>query len=359
MFNEVKEVHLAVDMVLQHISSNRKQSIAPEYIDMALNMTILNYVETLINDSRNVSVGGYEGNQIVYDELLPLKRRAVLQAYVEDVNNKRQYCLLPPDYKHHVSAEATCLYRRETPTILKISNARNIYFIKLNDSTLVNGTYYSDLKLHVNIGALERVLYTFADRGIKINHVDGKFILINDILETFKINVSSFPDSLMELYWERYGEIYKPNHFIIISGIDYDTGGVGYGINVFSKVDVLHDVFDTDVVDPQNFYTTNTEIFKSIHTKNALRNHYYAKNRHLKPLIEFEGRKMIIHRDNTFFVNTVNFEYIKQPTLININTNTMCELKIIDKIVSLTAQRLKAYIKDEGYNLLLNENKTT
>jgi len=49
MYNTVKEMHIALDMGLQQIDSNRKQSISPEHKDMALNYAVLQFIETRSN----------------------------------------------------------------------------------------------------------------------------------------------------------------------------------------------------------------------------------------------------------------------------------------------------------------------
>lgn len=347
MFNTVKELHIAVDLGLQHITSNRKQSIPKELIDMVLNMEYLNYIDSIIDDRRNARREGFEANQINYDSLQHLKIPVTIPLYRD--TNIKSFGILPNDYRYHSASTVSYYYNRNGVSLPLITNEDryiNLIPISIGEADQ-EGRYLRDLNIWLTNTDSDTTTYYTANDDIQIWEKDGMFMIIQDMLRVIK-------DDGYEVYWEYYDNLYKPNTLIIITNSQSNKGG--------SKANVSTVVSYQQYITQSNFgtktlYTAPTDLIKSIELNNALNDYYYKKNRHTKPLIEIERNRINVYHDATFDVSNLKMVYIKTPRLININTGTMCEGSINEKIVGAAIQKLKAYIKDEGYNLMLNENK--
>lgn len=347
MFKTVKELHIAVDVGLQHVSSNRKQSIPPEIVDMALNMANLSRIDSIIDDRRNNRREGFEENQINYDSLQTLKTSITLPLY--KLNDIKSFAILPANYKYHSSSEVSYYYNRNGVSLQQNEYIKYLTRIPINiGEPDQEGLYLTNLLIwrEINNSGNRVGIYSYKDT-IKIWDKDGLFMLIHDILSSLALNE-------IEAYWEYYNNSYYPNQLILVTSYEITSSG-----SIENEVSGITEELVYTKPDFQELIlkTSPTDLIKSIELSNIRSNYYYSKNRHKKPLLEIEGNKLIVYHNDTFDVDSITMTYIKTPRLININTNTMCEGNVTEKIVALAIQTLKAYIKDEGYNLILNENK--
>lgn len=347
MFNTVTELHIAIDLGLQHISSNRKQSIPKELKDMVLNMAYLNHIDSIIDDRRNNRREGFEENQLNYDSLQYLKQLVRIPLYILD--NSKTYGILPNNYKNYSSSQIELAYNRLGITYTATQNHKYIYHIPLKiGEPDQEGLYLNPFHIWVKDvdNYVAEIIYTKPD-AIKLWEPDSLFILINDILE--KVKLKGF-----DIYWEYYSDIYNPNNLILVSTTEYEKiGFVDSDVNVAT----ITEINQTSPIVTNTIKYKPGDLIKSIELSNAQDSYFYSANRHNKPFVEIRESKIIVHHDNTFIPTAINMTYIKTPRLINSNTGAMCEGRVNEKIVANAIQILKAYIKDEGYNLILNENK--
>lgn len=342
MYNSPKELHIGIDLVLQHITSNRKQSILPELKDMVLNSSCLAYIDSIIDDRRNKRNEGFEANQLNYDELAPLKKTCSIPLYY--VDSTKSIGILPSDYKNHSRSNVSYYYNRNgiIPNLQSVN--KYVATIKVTDFTSADGLLFSTFKLWIERDTIE-TLYTIDTDIIKVVDKDGLFMLVNDVLD--KVSRNNF-----EIYWEYYGDTYAPTSFIIVSDTEIVNGGLKDGENN-ATIDTINYQLST----LNNTKTSPTDLIKSSEIDEVLGNMMYTLNRHRKPLIDIQQNKIVVFKNNNFDVNSLSLTYIKRPRLININTGAMCEIKVGEKIVDLSAQKLKAYIEG-SYQAILNENKT-
>lgn len=347
MFNTVKEAHIAIEFGLQHITSNRKQSIAPEFIDMALNLSVSKYIASAVNPMKNVRGIGFEHNQVAYDELSPLKKDASLTVFYN--NDKNEYfSILPSTYRHHITSKTKIQFNRQLEDVQLDEVTRYKYVMEFRNPTgasVGTGRLYKGFKFKVGEHVIEP--------NVSIYSTSAKFILINSVLEYFvKHSISG-----ISVYWQRYNDTYEPNSFIVISDTNYNSNDVTLsytGIRVAAKtsLEILHRVINKSNREAEN------KIHKSITKNYVTDNTYYNSNSHKQLNISISGNKIIYPHTKTFRPIHAYIDYIKVPTMINYKTDTLSELIINDKIIQLAIQYLKALVKDEGYNHILQENQT-
>ena len=340
MFNSVKEVHIAVENGLQHITSNRKQSIKPEFIDMALNMSVLKFIETTVVPEKNVIGRGLDHNQVTYDELVPLIKSTSLPVYLDELGE--YYSILPFDYKNHVASEAYIQYSRDLEEAETENDIKYVYSVEFPDDNSEDSNKYRSFELYIGdiiIGNIHSV-----------HSKEAKFIIVNHVINRVK---NQHKD--IEVYWQRYGNVYKANNFIIVSNISKVPVRVSYtGI---SRDGILNIITLDKVVNNSNKRST-ASITKNVDKYFVKDNYYHTSNAHNHLNLTIEGDKIIIPSDINYRPISLKLDYITTPKLFDYKTNVMPELTVTEKIIDLTIQRLKAIIKDEGYSHIVNENKT-
>lgn len=343
MYNTVKEMHIALDFGLQHIDSNRKQSISPEFKDLALNYAVLQFIESRLSEKSNRRQEGLEETSKRYDDLKDLKKVHTGVCYKGKSGDKVFISTLPFDYYRYISFGANVHYNKFNLPVA--DNASTLLYqilpFKSGDS---QGETYKNLKIEEDRGG-DRNDINYNMPNFNLYGKDSKFVAINHLLEVINTTYG------VEAYWENYDDIYEPNSFIIINSIPLTLSYDNYAVTSKTKVksrfkygDITTSLVPCDVVSSEvAFDIRNT--------------YYYNINAHRKPKLLIRKGYVEIQEGNKFAVSNYAIEYYKKPRLINYLTEQSCEIQVNREIVDLAIQRLKAYIKDEGYQHIVNENQ--
>lgn len=339
MYNTVKEMHVAIDMELQHINSNRKQSITPYHKDMVLNQAVLQFVENRTNPKTNIKQEGLEDTQKRYDDIRELKRSLVLPTMID---NDKVFIILPHDYYKLIGAGCRLRYYKVDKPKPNKKVVIKYHTLPFKDD---NSGKYTDLKLErkpFNSTLWDNVI-DFSKYNFSTFHSpDSKFIIINNIIEEKNI------------FWESWNNTYNSNRLIILDE--------GYGSYRFSYSNVIslskynqveyaaYSSFSGDTIVPIDLISSEYEF-------GVLGNYYMSKNKHLNPSGVIEGNRLYVQETDDFIALFIAVNYIKKPRLINHRSNQICELSVNREIVNIAVQKLKSYIKDEGYQHTVNENQ--
>lgn len=353
MYSTVTEMHIALDMGLQHINSNRKQSISVDHKDMALNYAVLQYVETRTNPKTNIKKEGLEETQKRYDDLEDLKRSATLTCYKD---SSRVFTPLPKDYYKLISAGGLVTFSRFVRHTADQSKSFNTHILTF--PTSASDIEYSNFKIFK-----KPTTTSDGSIGIQVDSIvfdaseypnlpllyreDSKFMLINLILEELNKRED------LEVYWEKWNGHYVKNSLLII-----DSSKVGYTMS-------YSDTIVYSILKPNQFnhYKELTgrvypiDLFSSRHEFEALVNPYYDRNSHLNPKGVIENGRFMLLEGQSFSISKCTIVYYKKPRLISFRHNQTCEITINREIIDLAVQRLKAYVKDEGYQHIVNESQ--
>jgi hypothetical protein len=386
MYSTPTELHAIIDAELEHISSNRKQSIKPEMIDWFLNGSVLQYIENKSNPKTNLKREGFEDSQKRYDDLRELKRVLNVTSCYNDSTS--MFANLPYNYYKLICADIDTYYNRiNNPYITSNVGIVQYQYIKTlffpDDS---NNPAYANFNIQITTyntitatsttyiipfsnngdGYVNYTIYSGITSGA--TPLNSKFIIVNYIVD--KVNRLNLGATI---YWEKYDNIYIPNTFIIVSpntiqtnpiiqygtpaitvstGTNYNTSGViQYTSYFYNQGNPKYNPLIPDVVN-----TYSKDLISSADDQEALTNYYYSRNRHRKPLCTIVQNRLIIFTNPTFTTGNVKFQYIKYPTPINVFAGTMCEISVTREIIDLTIERIKAFIKDEGYQQMVREN---
>ena len=347
MYNTVKEMHIALDMGLQHIDSNRKQAISPEHKDMALNYAVLQFVETRSNPKTNIKREGYEDTQKRYDDLRELKRSVNINS---TYNNGKVSAVLPHDYYKLVSIGANVVYSKYDLPDPSIGPETTAFILKFPDDS-ATGTVYNNFKITDSDGYTTITIFDIANypKVSTFHSSDAKFMIVNLVLE----HINSGNDRF-KVYWENWNDLYVPESFIFIGKKNLTTYTLSYSLTTTTSEQKAY----TYKYYPSSEGTlTPVDLFSSEDEFNIMGNHYYQKNKHLNPAAYIERNKVVVYNGNNFVIPSISLVYLKKPRLINFKAGQSCEITVNREIIDLAIQKLKAYIKDEGYQHIVNESQ--
>jgi hypothetical protein len=343
MYNTVKEMHIALDFGLQHIDSNRKQSILPEYKDLALNYAVLQFIETRISAKSNRRQEGLEDTSKRYDDLKDLKRVHKGICYKGNITDKVVRSILPFDYYRYISIGANIHFNKFELPLANVSTNSTYKVVEFTDTD----NSYNGFRIGITSRESGNVTYFNSnDYGIGTLHgKDSKFIIVNLVLQEFNTRLG------IECYWENYNDKYYPNSFIFVSANGFSItvnsitkSGVEYNNVKLVYSNIAKDTKPSDIVSSDIAFLTTSS-------------YYHMANEHLRPRSILRQGYVEIKEGNNFVVPEYIIEYYKKPRLINYKLNQSCEIQVNREIVDLAIQRLKAYIKDEGYQHIVNENQ--
>ncbi|KAF5080375.1 hypothetical protein DSECCO2_120170 [anaerobic digester metagenome] len=341
MYSTVKEMHIALDLGLQHIDSNRKQSVDAFYKDMALNYAVLQFVELRTSEKSNRKREGAEETIKRYDDIRELKRHYFSNIIID---NDEHYVILPSNYYKFGSAQVDIKYSKFNLPITNANSQIKYKVIPFLDDNNSSATY-----ANFKISKASNVIFdikSYVNFPILYNR-DSKFMIINLVIDTL-LNKG------IEVYWENYNNNYYPESFIIIDNSN-DKYTLNYG-NV-AAVSTTHNYSYDSYTNVLANRQSPVELISSADLYEMPNNHYQDINRHRKPYGYIEGTRLYIKGGAEFVPLGATISYYKKPRLINHITNQMCDITVNREIVDMAIQRLKAIIKDEGYQALAVENQ--
>jgi len=357
MYNSVREMHIAIDYGLQHISSNRKQSINNFLKDLALNYSVLQFIE-LRSSGKTNDGKGFEDTQKRYDDLKELKRvkRDIPTIKQNDINEV--FVVQPDDYYKLIGSTSLVLYNKFKEEYLYDA-------VEIPYKTLVFPNDYGELRTYKDF---KIVISEAGEDDITLIDIDNyksfpptvghdsKFMYVNLLLNKAK-----------NIHWQRWDDIELYDTFIIIDDNPNRTYTLTY------KSERPGETPDEEYTQTSNNHTISASIFSSdqeasysrkrnellstLYSENIDENVQYSRNRHRKPISKLIQNRLVVEQGSDFLVPFVDIEYIKKPTLIDHITGKTCELSVTREIIDLAVQRLKAYIKDEGYQHIVNETQ--
>jgi len=356
MYNTVKEMHIALDLALQHIDSNRKQSIPEEFKDMVLNYAVLQFVETRSSNKTNIKREGFGDSVKREDDLRDLKSTAPNLPVYTNENNKK-FSILPYNYYKFVSGGGSVKFSKfELPKPTNYSHyiCQVIKFepIKKGSPSKKDDGFYNGFVIELD----DKVIFNISDYGNMPSYYteDAKFMIINLVLEQLNKRKD------FKVYWENWNNIYKQDSFIFIQNVNAIEEGFRHFRITYDNQIILPSVEVHKLKSYPYLNTSPKPIVLSDSEESYLDsdNFYSKRNRHSAVQVYLEGQRLYVKEGDNFIVKDITLSYLKKPRLINHATNQTCEITVNREIIDLAAQRLKAYIKDEGYQHIVNESQT-
>jgi len=355
----VQEMHIDFDVKIQKIDSNAIDTFLPQEIDWLLNLGQLKLLRKHGARGLNRRKEGGEDSFNRYEDFNHLIKRVLLPAVI-NTDDDYVSAVLPYDFFDYRNGKVKSFYNCHGITKTVLNNINYHSYVEFADSaTSPNKFTNFNLAIVRNLSGVPVYtdLFTAANFnlnfGLSFTSNEEKFIIINHVLEVVNRN------GLIEVRWERYGDIYKPNSFIFITN---DSS--------IDAIRIQYDAVDTNVLVVNNLYDSyadvNTAIIKNraslrlVETEelNDALDHPYAKTIYDSPITALRGGQIQVYHDEKFIANTISIDYIRKPRLISLSLNQSCEIAESrhDVIVDFAVQLASAYIGSEVHKYILNEN---
>ena len=310
----VHEMHIAFEIELDKLNSALLDEVSPEERDYWLNKGMDLLIEQSYNPHSRYRPGGVESSQNRIDELRHLTVEFSGPTFFRDTHIES--FPLPGNYLHLMRAQGEYRYNRCLPVTKVLENVRE-------------GDWYYFL-IPFSPGALD----TYEGFDIRSPNKNGDSIFDiqvpafrapEETEQLIKWVLENTPQGL-EMYWESWFDIYRKDHFILVSQstipveVVYDdmdsSGQIGATRLRAKKVDMLesptilkkgikyvqHDDLDTILEDPFN----DPIIGKAIYT--------------------FRSNFIDIYTSPNFILPECKITYIRKPNRISLNLNQDCEL---------------------------------
>jgi len=335
-YSTVASLHIALDTRIQQVNSNRKQAIAPEQYDLALNDAILTVLKQRLSSQLSARQGGYEDSITAYDNIKSLKRTCRPLVYLE--NGKWTFDL-PSDYYMYNSLQCNILYNRSRidtwQTEIITSYVTVIDFSKyiFNKESLVYKigiTFVKPLDIYLTAASKKSNFYYF-----------------DLICEWFK------SEKGIDCYYENYNNSYYKGSLIfvtpiignIITGVYLENNTVSpiALITATQTINNLNCFKDTAIgtLKPNvDMGSKKVDLISSLNDTNETNDFYLHQNNHLNPKCVMENNKVILTSDFTFAYTLPRFNYVKTPRLIDSRIEQMTDLSTTDDILELATNNL-------------------
>ena len=362
-------MHLAVQQGVDKINSLQADLLLPQEIDIELNKAQTRFIN-LKYGKNNTYQKGFEESQKRIDDL-----RSLVREYTAPVTFKEQYnndiwvdqFQLPLDYLYLVNQRSEYYFNKCYDVPFVYSNYDPVSYIVIPFENFHNGTdFISNLELVADPsnGSLGQVTML---PGITWGGYNYPADVVN--LQTDISNNANWGAGF-EFHWEQYGNLNRPNSFIVIvdesvhtffnwdSSITNSVSGVNLittAIGSFTASTGLEDSINTLAYGE---YTANALGVKRIPAAGGVSREYtlnkyvqqddiakllddpFNTTKHTSPLTTIRGRYIDIYTSDIFIIDKLKITYIRKPREISLPLGISCELpdhchqEIVDMAVS-------------------------
>lgn len=378
MYKTVKELHIGIDVALQSIDTNRKLVFKSHEKDWVLNEVMYQEILNMTNALKGNRQ--FEDRILYINALQSLKSKPVdLRIYKTD-NDNEVFSVLPANCLTPIASQSVILPKPFKKDIVYNTEAK--YDIAYSVVPFLKANNLIDYKTTlIKFGDTDVLFKADATRPFSDNKPlypldtfqqnDSRYMLIPLILE--KVNRDG---SGVELYWEKFLDIYQPDCFIAVvrpdvfdktltsskgtRKFDINTTAITLAINTVSQT-CKFTLYNTNVIvgaDNQkrvsipNRIVSDEEVYK-------ISDNVFARSSKESTTSVIDNGFIRINVDETFAVESLRLKYYRKPVLINHVTGTMCEITddfFLINLVAKTAVKLSARIQDENYPLISHES---
>jgi len=338
------EYHIEVGQGFQKAASNVYDYFQPEEIDYCLNKHVDRFIERCVRPRKDGS-GAFEINEASLADIQNIiKKDHTLTVY--KAGEDKGYALMPRDYNYLLNDRSIMVSDCTTNFTTDVTGkSEYIGLLRFTDSVKGSAPYYNTLSITINGNTVFDIVNYKISTGL--NAVNEKFVIIHLILEVLTsrgINV----------YWERYRDLYEQDKFIIVSDIAL-TGSINIDgtVNVMTVSSTSYDIFMSGSEKEVTNRLTNSAALPSVLNDNVL---YKSISR--SPVSNLAGNKLFIFHSKRFIVNTAVIDYVRKPRKISLLLNQSCDLSenAARKICDLTVEYLKNIVESPAYQLKVQDN---
>jgi hypothetical protein len=356
----INELHIDFDLKWNNLSSFKFRALESYEIDWFLNRAYLNYVKTKTDEFRSTT-GGIKDSTIRLEELSPILEIAPLVMYKE--KKDLYYSFLPANYFNDLSENLTYYSCVKNQTFTEQPVNYQFSLVKFNDakwgSSNLTFRIFGNF-INPDLSTSNISLFTLSQHTSTPVTIDYRFYLINLILQEVNRTVGH----LVNVYWERFNDIYIPNTFIFIT------------LEKTSKLSSIKFEYDLTVSGSETITAGESTITKSVPVSNnlTLRNsdcrlvdneiydrlnkNPFSRTSKVSPLAYLKGDKIYIQSNESFVPSNLQLTYYRKPNMLNYVMGKNPELgvrdsldHVSDKLVSEACEYALVYMERNVNNL--------
>lgn len=347
----IQELHVQLLQRLQEVGSYKRDKFRSEEIDLALNKAMYRLLEVgVAND--------FEGDQINLAHVAALihknKISEVIQPGTTDKlfedNITNAYSVIPSDLYWTVNGRVEVItdpLNCEAAPDLDLTNYSE-YVAVVPFPSLGSSTYFANTSITSSVLGSIYTSPTAIASGF--NSSTAKYVVVNNILETLWRKYST-----LQVYWERYRDVYYADSFIFVGSTDIGTMTLTSNAltSTVARTVNSYSIYNRAVVDDLESSVVTSAPIK-INRENqlyqGLQNSFY-KTSERRPIVDQTGDYFIIYTAENFIVTRLAYDYIRKPKTISLVLNQTCELSptLHNKLVDIAVEILRLDIKDPSY----------
>jgi hypothetical protein len=345
MYQTAKELHIALNLALQYLNSNKVATIKPHEKDWIINDAIYEFIDNSISDKIKE---GFDNTLLRFEDIEELKSsKLYLNINYED--ETRSFVVIPNDFLYLVKGVVKVEYSCDVPVYHNTTN--NVYVSYITLDSNISTPFFNNFSIEYLTSTdvlIDSIVYPNPNGYASL---DALFMVLN--------NVIARPNNSIDIYYERYDNIYKPNTLIFVKRSPNLVGKVNIKYNGLVLTNTF-EVLDYTISDISN----DSGHILNIPCRNAnyesiddMQRDYYERSKKDSPLLTRIANRIYLYSDGKFNINELQLHYIKKPILINSEFDIMTDLKRNGReIVNIAVRKIKAYIDDVNYKNIIQEN---
>lgn len=339
-----QELHIALDILLQKVSSNWNKNFLPQEIDILINREITKFLKQVTNPLSN------KKRLAMFDTLKRIQDANTLLKSVPlpiiNINQEEVGYRLPFDFLYYISSNINVIPVCKKTVIT--TSPRITYFKTIKPYSVLTGVLSSVLTLTVNeISTIIFDLSTLPPSYIPQDDIEDykKVFILNNAFST--IVLANLPEEIefrfnnVNQLFEFRSDVYFTLDFLTNDDVvPVTSSAVTYSaITNSSSLKSYIELIDEEFKDwIQGSHLSST---KGKHTKAYLRSNF----------ISFPNSSAVL-------VKSAHLTYIRKPTRVNLLLNSNSELpdEILEEVISNVAESLKAIISSDTYEKYKDNN---
>lgn len=341
MFSTAKEVHVYIDGAIQVLSSNRKQSIAPQLLDMFLNNAAIEYISSKFPNGYNAK--DIEGTLKRYTDFSNLKSAFKTTPVVSSDNLYSTVKVVKP-YNAIKIQDVVCSYIRPFEETNKTVGVKNVGIFEINDNVRTANSLHISIGITALNGDVKTVELSLSDLVSAVKSNAGMFYfydyLVDILRNTYKLNV-------------KYDSTGTNGNRLIT--IEPSVGDIITKLESNSNY-IFPRIISSQVTVPVGISSkvAPCSIYQDADAKIARADFYRSKNLHLDPVAEINDDGISIYYTD-FLPNSVIVNFLRKPKLFNIATGQVPEINITKDFLDFAVKEISLVVNSPSYDRIVNE----
>lgn len=355
------ELHIALEQKFNRADLETFHDLSTEQKDYWLNVGMSAFLKERVKPQPYWPYG-FEEVRFQYEGIDSLiNHRVEIPLYIDGTNIFKG---ILPDNLYATIAES-CSVEWNCNGVQRTINSFTKYIAVLPfpDDSAVVAPYYNNFRISILFDdtsedfVLTESIYT--GYGTGVSHKSYKYFLINYFRDRFeKLNQLEN----VEVYWEKYDNLYHENSFIIVYADDgvkvpltlrYYINGVEEGTRPFTSV--IYNKY-AGAAGVQHI-ETDCRLIRHNQLYDVL-NHSFQTTKYDSLIITKQGKVINVYVDESFNVLKLYLTYVRRPRLIDSAVQQSCELDEAyhETVVNMTVDKLTAAFATQTHQLIKSEN---